>query len=165
MEYASTEFGIWNMSMKKGTRDANFLFVHERGARWLSVSTSNYYCMLIGRKSAEVFLAAILSLRGKLGCSVWKFLEVALHKLSLQTASHHYSFHDDFQSSQLSMLKQHLCWLPVITTVPMMTSSHHYCFHDNFQSSYGFHDDFQPSQQTQSWEFHVRSQSACSGWR
>ena len=73
------------------------------------------------------FLAAILSLCGKLGCAVWKLLEMALDKLSLLTASHHFCFHEDFQSSQLSMLnlKQHLCWLPVITVVPMMTSSHH----------------------------------------
>ena len=96
-------------------------------------------CWLAGNR-LRYFLAAILSLRGKLGCAVWKLLTVALDKLSLLTASHHYRFHDVFQSSQLSMLKQHLwthqlCGLPVITIVPMMTSSHHHCSHDDFQSS------------------------------
>ena len=96
--------------------------------------TTTTACWLAGNR-LRYFLTAILSLRGKLGCAVWKLLEVALDKLSLLTASHHYRFHDDFQSSQLSMLKQHLCWLPVITIVPMMTASHHYCSHDDFQSS------------------------------
>ena len=51
--------------------------------------------------------------------------------------SHHYHFHDDFQSSQLSPCwsAQHSSWLPVITIVPMMTSSLHYSFHGDFQWS------------------------------
>ena len=89
------------------------------------------------------FLAAILSLRGKLGCAVWKLLEVELDRLSLLTASHHYRFHDDCQSTQLCPRWSNTCadcqsslwfpwWLPVITIVPMMTSSHHKCSHDDF---------------------------------
>ena len=91
-------------------------------------------CWLAGNR-LRYFLAVILSLRGKLGCAVRKLLEVAPDILSLLTASHQYRFRDDFQSSQLSMFKQHLCWLPVITIVPMMTSSQYYCSHDDFQSS------------------------------
>ena len=55
-------------------------------------------CWLAGNQ-LRYFLAAILSLCGKLGCAVWKLLEVAL---------------DNFP-----------CWLPVIIIIPMMTASHH----------------------------------------
>ena len=48
-------------------------------------------------------------------------------QISLLTASHH--------NFPCWRMKQHLCWLPVITIVLMMTSSHHYCSHDDFQSS------------------------------
>ena len=150
---------------------AKFVFVHERGARWLPVSTSNCCCMLIGWKSAKVFPRCYFEPSRKLGCAVWKLLEVALDKLSLLTVRHHYRFHDDFQSSQLPMLKQHLCWLPVITIVPMVTCSYPNSVHVKATSvltashHYRFHGDFQSSQQTQSGESHVSRQSACSGWR
>ena len=104
-----------------------YSYMSEEPDDFQSALVTTTVCWLAGNR-LRYFLAAILSVCGKLGCAVWKILEVALDKLSLLTASHHYRFHDDFQSSQLSMLKQHLCWLPVITIVPMMTSSHHYCF-------------------------------------
>ena len=141
---------------------AKFLFVHEQGAHdnFQSALVTTTACWLAGNQVR--YFPAIFSLCRKRGCAVWKLLEVALDKLSLLTATHHYRFHDDFQSSQLcprwsntcadcqssllfpwwlpvitalSTLKQHLCWLPVITIVPMMTSSHHYCSHNDFQSS------------------------------
>ena len=101
----------------------------------------------------------------------------------MMTYSHHHCFHDDFQSSQtLSTLKQHLCWLPVISTVIT-------CSHDDGQSSLLFHNDFRSSQLCPRWSntcadcqsslsfpwwlqvittnaiggIRVRSQSACSG--
>ena len=93
--------------------------------------------MLICWKSAKVLPTAILSLCRKLGCAVWKLLEVVLDKLSLLTASHHYRCHDDFQSSQLCLHWSNACadcqssllfpwWLPVITII---------ISHDDFQSS------------------------------
>ena len=57
--------------------------------------------------------------------------------------------------------------LLAFTIVPTMTSSHHNAVHVEATSvltashHYHFHDDFQSSQQTQSGESHVRSQSAC----
>ena len=96
-----------------------FLFVHERGARSLPVSTiaTTTACWLAGNR-LRYFLAAILSLRGKLGCAVWKLLEWRWTNF--------------------------LCWLPVIIIVSMMTFSHHNspCWSNicaDCQSSYRFH--------------------------
>ena len=169
------------LPITRGFRAAKFLFVHERGGRddFQSALVTTTVCWLAGNRIRYI-PAAILSLRRKLGCAVWKLLEGALDKLSLLTASHHYRFmmtsshhycsHDDFQSSQLFTLKQQLCWLPVIAIVPVMTSSHHNSVHVEARymtasHRYRFHDDCPSSQQTQPGEFHVRSQSACSGWR
>ena len=92
-------------------------------------------CWLAGNR-LRYFLAAILNLRGNLRCAVWKLLEEALDKLSLLTASHHYRFHDDFQSSQLCPRWSNICAdCQSSLIVPMMTSSHHYCSHNDFQSS------------------------------
>ena len=112
----------------KAVPSAKFLFVRERGARddFQSALVTTTACWLAGKR-LRYFPAAILSFRGKLGCAVWKFLEVALDKLSLLTASHRYRFHDDFQSSQLGPRWSNTCadcqpplsfpwWLPVITT-------------------------------------------------
>ena len=92
--------------------------------------------MPTGWKLVKVFPRCYFEPCWKLGCTVWKLLELALDNLSLLTASHHYCFRDDFQSSLLflwwlpvittrSTLKQHTCWLPVIIIVSIMTSSHH----------------------------------------
>ena len=116
------------------------LFLHERGARCLPVSTSNYYCMLIDWKSAKVFPRCCFEpLRRKLECTVWKVLKVALDKLSLLTASRHYRFmitsshHNSPRWSNTCADCQSLLlfpwWLLVITIAPMMTSSHHNSVH------------------------------------
>ena len=129
------------------TPGAKFLFVHERGARWLPISTSNYYCILIGWKSAKVFrrcyfepsqntrMCSVEALGSGAGQTFstdchssvslsfpwWLPIITTLHvEVTLVlTASHHYCSHDDFH----------------VITVPMMTFSRHYCSHDDFQWS------------------------------
>ena len=143
-------------SWRSSARAANYLFVHERGARWLPVSTSIKLLLHAGYQ-LRYFLAAILSLRGKTGCALWQLLEVTLDKLSLLAVSHHDRFHDTCMPSSKNFCGKFLLlvittlhveatlvltashqsllfpwWLPVITT--LSTLKQHLCWL-KFQSS------------------------------
>ena len=116
---AGNSIGIW-------TRAQNFYScISEEPDDFQSTLVTTTACWLAENR-LRYFLAACLSLRKIPGCAVCKLLSWkwgCTNFLCWRQSSLSFPWWIPVITT-LSTLMQHLCWLPVVTVVPMMTSSH-----------------------------------------